>query len=79
MIFASLVPHAVVWDGFTALENQAYVEIQYGHRTLIVQPLSATQAQIVRLLSPDPYDYTHPQLAPGMLIDYVPTWGDSPT
>lgn len=72
MIYSTILPYEIVWDGFTALENKKYSEISFGHLTMVVEPISPTQAQIVRLISPNPYDYTDPRYAPGAIIEYQP-------
>lgn len=73
MIFSTIVPYELVWDGYSAMENKAYREITVDHMTLVVEPISSTEAKIVKLVSPNPYDYTIPSLFPGSIISYVPT------
>ncbi len=75
MIFSTIVPPELVWDGFTALENKVYTEIAVGHLTMLVEQISSTEARIIRLISPNPFDYTDPTIAPGSIINYVPSLG----
>lgn len=77
MIFSSIVPPEVIWDGYSAMENKVYQEISIGHMTLVVEPISSTEAKIVKLISPNPFDYTIPSLFPGSIISYTPTIANS--
>lgn len=74
MIYATILPDEIVWDGFDAIENKQYTELTNGHRMLIIDPISSNQARIVRLISPDPLDYLNPSLSPGTIISYGPAW-----
>lgn len=73
MIYSTVIPHEIVWDGFNALEKKEYKELTMGHMTMVVEQISPNQAQIVRLISPNPQDYTRLDLAPGSIIDFFPS------
>lgn len=75
MIFSTIIPPELVWDGFMAMENKVYTEISIGHITMVVEQISPTEARVVRLISPDPYDYIDPNKAPGAIINYMPSLG----
>lgn len=47
-------------------------EIQMGGILMEVQPLMARQARIVRIFSPNPFDYLNPRMTPGQIIRYEP-------
>ncbi len=76
MIYSTILPEDIVWQGFEELENKQYMELTNGHMRLVVDPISTTQAKIIRLISPDPFDYLKPSLAPGSIIPFALTWLD---
>lgn len=49
-----------------------YEEITVNGIMMQVEPVSAYQGKIVRLLSPDPMHYLNPAYAPGQLIEFKP-------
>lgn len=67
MIIHSIVPDTELYNGIEQL--QAPEEIVYGGIIMQVERISATQAKIIRLVSPDPMVYLQSCYAPGQLID----------
>lgn len=51
------------------------MEIQWNGVTMLVQPCGTNEARIVRLISPDPYDYMNPAYAPGQVLRFLPETG----
>ena len=49
---------------------KAPVDIAIADITMQVEPVSATEARIVRLVSPRAEDYLNPAFAPGRMIRY---------
>jgi len=41
------------------------IEVTYRGKRLLVEPVSPTQARVVRLISTDPADFLRPDLQPG--------------
>jgi len=48
------------------------LELDLGSRRLLVEPLPAGQARIVKLLSTDPADFLRPEWQPGQVITMNP-------
>jgi len=44
------------------------LEIVYRGKLLLVEPVSATQARVIRLVSTDPADFLRPDFQPGRLV-----------
>lgn len=42
------------------------------HMTMIIEQISETEVQIVRLISPNPHDYMNPKYFPGTKIAVEP-------
>ncbi|HEX7057869.1 MAG TPA: YlzJ-like family protein [Bacilli bacterium] len=55
-------------------EQKPLQEIQVNGVIMQVEPLSAKQAKIVRLISPNPSDFLNPRYAPGQIIDFAPVF-----
>lgn len=71
MILWSPLPAEVVLDGFDAPPRPA-MELRHHGRLLLVEPVTANQVRLVRLISSDATDYLHPALQPGRILDLVP-------
>lgn len=71
MILWSPLPAEVILDGFDAPPRPA-MEMRHHGRLLMVEPVSANQVRLVRLISTDPNDFLHPDLQPGRIVDLVP-------
>jgi hypothetical protein len=74
MIHHTILPDELIWEGFEQLQNKVYDEIQIGHITMVIEKVSPTEARIIRLISPNPQDYTISHLAPGSKIRLEPTF-----
>lgn len=72
MILYSCMPEEVVFEGLYQ-EQSRPSEVVVNGLLMEVQPVSTTQARIVRLLCPDPQQYLNPAYAPGQLIELRPT------
>jgi hypothetical protein len=71
MILYTPLPLEAVFEGMDSLENDLQ-EIQMNGLTMQVKMVGPTQAQIVRLISPDPQQYLNPAYAPGSYIQFQP-------
>lgn len=69
MLWTPLGADAVLTDPRSY--DRDIVEVTYHGKLLLVEPVSATQARVVRLISTDPADFLRPDLQPGSLI---PLW-----
>ena len=49
------------------------LEIVYRGKLLLVEPVSATQARVIRLVSTDPADFLRPDFQPGRLVSLSPS------
>jgi hypothetical protein len=75
MIIYSALPLELI---FQNEENASYesMEIQMNGVTMLVQPCGTNEARIVRLISPNPYDYMNPAYAPGQKIYFRPEFSN---
>ncbi|GEN34068.1 MULTISPECIES: YlzJ-like family protein [Aneurinibacillus] len=71
MIIYSTLPMDLIFQNEdpAAYEN---MEIQLNGLTMLVKPCGTNEARIVRLISPNPYDYMNPSYAPGQKIYFRP-------
>lgn len=76
MIHYSVIPMDVIFQGMDTYEPN-YVEIQHQGVRVQIEPISASQARVVRLHSCNPQDYLNEQYLPGSVISYVPGFGES--
>lgn len=76
MIIYSAMPLELIFqnDGSEAYEQ---TEVQLNGLTMLVQPCGVNEARIVRLISPNPYDYMNPNYAPGQKIYFRPQFGEN--
>ncbi|WP_127580726.1 YlzJ-like family protein [Paenibacillus koleovorans] len=74
MIFYSCVPEEVVFENWD-MPQEPIIDVTVNGLLMQVQPVSAHQARIVRLISPDPQQYLNPAYAPGQWIEYRPYTG----
>lgn len=72
MIHYTILPDELVWQGYNQMEKKAFKEVHVAHMTMIVEQISETEAQIVRLISPNPHDYMNPKYFPGTKIAVEP-------
>lgn len=72
MIHYTILPLEAVMDGIEDMAANS-IEVTVNGITMQVQPLNATQASIVRIISPNPQDYLNPQYSPGKVITFQPT------
>lgn len=66
MLWTPMAEEAVMVDPRSY--DREIVEITYHGKRLLVEPLSATQARVVRLISTDPADFLRPDLQPGRVV-----------
>lgn len=71
MIIYSCMPLEVILEGIEQMGDDLQ-EISMNGVTLQVQLLNGHQAQIVRLISPNPQDYLNASFAPGQIIQFQP-------
>ncbi|OXM84729.1 YlzJ-like family protein [Paenibacillus rigui] len=69
MIHYTVLPLDAVMDGIETMEAST-IEVTMNGITMQVQPMNATQASIVRILSPNPQDYLNPLYSPGRVIQF---------
>lgn len=65
------MPSEVILDGLDA-EPRPAMEMRHHGRLLLVEPVTANQVRLVRLISTDPADYLHPSFQPGRIVDLAP-------
>lgn len=65
------MPLEAVLDGFDA-PPRPVTEIRHGNCVMVIEPVTATQARIARIISSDPADYLNPLYQPGRTITLVP-------
>ncbi|WP_282200795.1 YlzJ-like family protein [Collibacillus ludicampi] len=67
MMYWAAIPMEAVFDGFETMTCN-WKEIEYQGVKLLVEPYENGLGKVVRLLSPDPYDYLKADFAPGAVI-----------
>jgi hypothetical protein len=67
----TIAPLDMVLEGMDKMEATS-VDIVLNGITMQVQPVNATQATIVRLISGNPQDYLNPSYSPGRVIEFKP-------
>ncbi|MFH5183230.1 YlzJ-like family protein [Paenibacillus sp. TAB 01] len=77
MIQYTVMPLDVVMSGMEDMKDHP-MEVSVNGITMQVQPINATQASIVRIISPNPQDYLNPQYSPGRVIAFQPVISNSP-
>lgn len=76
MIQYTVMPLDVVMNGIDEMKDHP-MEVSVNGITMQVQPINATQATIVRLISPNPQDYLNPQYSPGRIIAFQPVFSNA--
>lgn len=71
MILWTPLPAELVLDGLDAPPRPA-MEVRSGGRLFVLQPITGTQARLVRLVSSDPADYLNPMFQPGRIVTLAP-------
>ncbi|WP_274361403.1 YlzJ-like family protein [Paenibacillus thermotolerans] len=71
MILYTPMPLEQIFQGIEDIA--APQEITLNGVTMQVEVLSASQARIVRLISPNPDDYMNESYAPGSIIQFTPS------
>ncbi|WP_047151001.1 YlzJ-like family protein [Aneurinibacillus tyrosinisolvens] len=72
MIIYSAMPLELMFQN-QETASYDYEEIQMNGVTMLVQPSGVNEAKIIRLISPNPYDYMNPSYAPGQKIYFRPS------
>ncbi|BAU27904.1 YlzJ-like protein [Aneurinibacillus soli] len=75
MIIYSAMPLELIFQNDSP-ESYENTEVQLNGLTMLVQPCGVNEARIVRLISPNPYDYMNPSYAPGQKIYFRPQFGE---
>lgn len=70
MILWSIIPSDVILSNLTTNSEPVYEEVEYSGMKCIVEKVSSSQYQIVKLLTTDPMDYLRSELQPGTTITY---------
>jgi hypothetical protein len=71
MTHYTILPLEAVMDGIEEMKSTS-MEVMINGITMQVQPLNASQASIVRIISPNPQDYLNPLYSPGRVIEWRP-------
>jgi hypothetical protein len=71
MIIYSTLPMELIFQNENP-ESYDNMEIEVNGVKMLVQPCGMNEARIVRLISPNPYDYMNPAYAPGRRIYFRP-------
>ncbi|QOS99749.1 YlzJ-like family protein [Brevibacterium sp. JNUCC-42] len=72
MIIYSAMPMEIIFANQDQVEKQQIQEIQMGEAVMLVEPISAYEGRIIRLISPNPHDYVNPAYAPGQTLKFRP-------
>jgi hypothetical protein len=67
MMYWAAIPLEAVFAGLDTMTCH-WMEIEYQGVQMVVEPYTNGYGKIVRLLSPNPFDYLKAELAPGALI-----------
>lgn len=73
MIYYSIVPPELVFSDESAQNKQQTQEVIVNGVAMVIEILGPTEAQVVRLLSPDPQHYLDARFQPGSRIRMVPS------
>ncbi|GIP33130.1 YlzJ-like family protein [Paenibacillus sp. J2TS4] len=76
MTIHSIVPIERIMEG-SEEADYSYEQIQLNGMEMQVQRISANQAKIIRIFSPQANDYLNPAYAPGTVITFSPQWDGS--
>ena len=71
MIHYSSIPIEFVFDGYDQMKCN-YKEVQYGHMTMVIEPISEFEGKLIRMISPYPQDYLNPSYQPGTMLTFKP-------
>jgi len=71
MIHYSTIPLEFVLEGYDQMKTN-YKEIQFGHMTMVIEPISEYEGKLVRMISPNALDYLNPQYQPGTMLTFKP-------
>ncbi len=74
MILHTVLPIELVLEGLD--QDRRFVEVDIGGVRMQVEPVSAEEATIVRIISTDPRDFLNPSLQPGRRIRFAPSLAD---
>ncbi|WP_018132497.1 YlzJ-like family protein [Effusibacillus pohliae] len=67
MLHWAAIPLETVLEGYDSMECN-WMETEYQGVKMLVEPCGQGCGRVVRLLSPNPYDYLKPNLAPGSIV-----------
>lgn len=70
MIHYAALPPELIFQGCESYTPE-YLTIPFARGSIVMEPLSATEMRIVRLMSSDLRDYLNPALQPGRIIDLL--------
>lgn len=68
------IPLETVLEGYDSMRLH-WIETEYRGVKMVVEPVGEGYGKVVRLLSPDPFDYLNPDLAPGSRVPLFPQNG----
>lgn len=71
------IPPETVFEGFETMRLN-WIETEYQGIKMIVEPFENGTGKVVRLLSPNPYDYLNESIAPGSVVPIVRQTNDPP-
>jgi hypothetical protein len=72
MILYSVMPSEAILEGYESFKPE-YIELDSpGGGKMLIEPLSPTEGRLVRLISPRPEDYLHPDNQPGTIVSFKP-------
>jgi hypothetical protein len=67
MLYWAAIPLETAFEGFDSMTCD-WIETEYQGIKMLVEPCGEGCGKIVRLLSPNPYDYLKTDLAPGSTV-----------
>jgi len=70
ILYSPMVPE-LIWEGVEEY-RPVFKEFKLGRITLVVEPLTFTQARVIRLISTDPADYLYSPYQPGKIVEFIP-------
>ncbi|MFC4768850.1 YlzJ-like family protein [Effusibacillus consociatus] len=67
MLYWAAIPLETVMEGFESMTCN-WIETEYQGVKMLVEPCGQGCGRVVRLLSPNPYDYLNAAISPGTTV-----------
>ena len=71
MILYTVLPMELVLEGIE--RERQFTDVELGGVAMTIEPISAEEAVIIRIISTDPRDFLDPALQPGRILRFSPT------